>query len=112
MNYTAISKYVGRDIYLIDSDNWKSKIFKAQIQPLRYKNKMYLDGIPTPIGTGLSGYYMYIGPESHDLSRLSKDGRVVDADGKKYIVSHSEKVFERQNTFYIWAILKETSEVN
>lgn len=112
MNYSIIAKYVGRDIYLTDSENWKSPVFKAQIQPLRYKNKMYIEGIPTPIGTNTSGYYTYIGPPAHDLSKLSINARVVDSHGKKYTISHSEKLFVKQNVFYIWAILKETSEVN
>lgn len=112
MDYSSISKYVGRDIYLTDAGNWKSPVFKAQIQPLRYKNKMYLEGIPTPIGTGTSGYYTYIGPPSHDLSKLSADGRVVDSQEIKYSISHCEKFFVKQNVFYIWAILKETNEVN
>lgn len=111
MNYAKISKYVGRDVYLTDADNWKSPMFKAQIQPLRYKNKMYLEGIPTPIGKNLSDFYTFIGPTEHDLSKLSDFGRVVDSDGTKYIISHAEKVYAQNNIFYMWAILQKTSEV-
>ncbi|MEG1835717.1 MAG: hypothetical protein RR239_00985 [Oscillospiraceae bacterium] len=102
----SISKF-GRKINILDGA-WKSRPFKAFIQPLRYKNKMYLNGNFTPIGRDSTGYFLYIGPISHSLSALSTSARIVDSDNHKYSVERSETVYFKDKPFYIWAVIRET----
>ena len=42
-------KMYGRSVY-ITSEKLNSEIFNALVQPLRYKNKMYVAGTNTEIG--------------------------------------------------------------
>ena len=57
----ALIERYGRSVSLSMEDGWHSPQFRALIQPLRYKNKMYLEGVHTPIGIHDPGYYLYIG---------------------------------------------------
>lgn len=98
----------GRRITFVDGE--KEQTFKALIQPLRYKNKMYLDGIYTEIGFNSQGHYLYIGPPDPDLTAASKNS-VITADGTSYRVDRAEKVYNGENVFYIWAIIRTIVEV-
>lgn len=111
MTFADIAQSVGRDVFLTDTDGWKSMLFRAVVQPLRYKNKMYLDGTFTKIGKNTGGYYLYIGPPDHDVAGLAASARLVDADGKRYSIDRGEKVWFGNEIFYIWAILREANEV-
>jgi hypothetical protein len=103
-----LSKY-GRDICIKDTTGWQSKIFKAFIQPLRYKNKMYLEGTPTEIGVMDSGYYLYIGPPEHSFEHLAP-GFYLESMGKRYVIDRFEKIYKGGRVFYIWAVLKDAEE--
>lgn len=92
-------------------DNGNEQKFKALIQPLRYKNKMYLDGIYTEIGFNSQGHYLYIGPPDPDLTAAGKNSRLV-ADGTSYQIDRAEKVYNGENVFYIWAIIRTVVEVD
>lgn len=98
----------GRTVELNTADTTKS--FKAFIQPLRYKNKMYLDGVYTQIGFNSQGHYLYIGPPDPDLT-LADDGAFLFADGTKYQIDRAERVYNGDRVFYIWAIIRTIVEV-
>lgn len=83
---------------------------KAFIQPLRYKNKMYLDGIYTEIGFNSQGHYLYIGPPEPDLTQISESG-YLSADGTMYRIDRAERVYLGEKIFYIWAIIRTIVEV-
>lgn len=44
----ALIERYGRSVSLSMEDGWHSPQFRALIQPLRYKNKMYLEGDALP----------------------------------------------------------------
>ncbi|NCC87335.1 MAG: hypothetical protein EOM05_05640 [Clostridia bacterium] len=108
----AMIKSFGRDVSLHMSDGWTSGSYRAFLQPLRYKNKMYLEGLQTDIGFSEQGYYLYIGPEKHNLSALPKDAWIADCDNKKYYINKVEKVFLGNKALYIWAIVKSVEEAD
>lgn len=99
----------GTTAFLQTADGWRSCAYPCFLQPLRYKNKMYLEGVQTPLGLAASGYYLYIGPPEHDLSKLGDDA-AVNIDGKKYQVSRSEKIYLGESAWYVWAVLISCSE--
>lgn len=101
----------GRKIALISENGETKAEFKAMIQPLRYKNKMYLDGIYTEIGFNSQGHYLYIGPPEIDLTEL-EDRDHLFADGTKYQIDRAEKVYMGEKVFYIWAIIRTIVEAN
>ncbi|HBL40232.1 MAG TPA: hypothetical protein DDY98_01140 [Ruminococcaceae bacterium] len=101
----------GRPIELCDTNGNVLNAYKAFIQPLRYKNKMYLDGINTEIGFNSQGHYLYLGPPEPDLCALPS-GSYLCADSVHYQIDRAEKVYQSDKVFYIWAIIRTITEVN
>ncbi|MBE6828522.1 MAG: hypothetical protein E7514_07980 [Ruminococcaceae bacterium] len=97
---------VGRSVFVY-SNNRRSSVYKATIQPLRYKNKMYLNGEVNEIGHYGEGYYLYIGPAEISLDNLDEWSSIVTLDGIYYKIERSERVYFRDETVYTWAVLKE-----
>lgn len=104
MTTGPLFKQYGRKVSLC-SDEGVKQSYKALIQPLRYKNKMYLDGIYTEIGFNSQGHYLYIGPPEADLTAVN-DGDFLSADGMNYQIDRAEKVYAGEKVFYIWAIIR------
>lgn len=110
MTINTMFEKFGQEITCKGSDGWSSPIFGGFIQPLRYKNKMYLNGVNTVIGFNSQGHYLYIGPPEHDITKLNNE-YWIESDSKKYIVDRSEKVYLKNEAVYIWAIIREIVEV-
>lgn len=102
----SLLKRYGRSVY-ITSEKLNSEIFNALVQPLRYKNKMYVAGTNTEIGLAEENYYLYIGPGNKDLRKMGASVMLHTADGKSYEVQKSEKIYNGESVFYIWAVIKE-----
>lgn len=95
----------GQTVSLHLPDGWSSGDFGAMIRPLRYKNKMYLDGVNTQIGFNAQGHYLYIGPSTHDITLLA-DGAWILSHGIKYRIDRAEKVRLGDSVLFIWAIIR------
>lgn len=95
---TSIDKY-GVDVKLIDGD--VEVRTKAFIEPLRYKNTLYIGGEYRSLkGTNRS---LYVGKPAFDL----KEGKtIVDESGIKYLVERAETYTVSGDKIYHWAILK------
>ena len=109
----ALIERYGRSVSLSMEDGWHSPQFRALIQPLRYKNKMYLEGVHTPIGIHDPGYYLYIGPAAHDVTKLGSMGDEVwlnASGGERYQIDRAERVYLGEEALYIWAILRSVTE--
>lgn len=106
-----IFKELGRVVELNAPNGERLSSFKALIQPLRYKNKMYLDGINTEIGFNSQGHYLYIGPPTPDLTTAA-DGCYLVSHGTSYQIDRAERVYKGSEVFYIWAIIRTIVEVN
>lgn len=83
----------------------RSPLYSAFLQPLRYKNKMYLYGVNTEIGYNSHGHYLYIGPPEPDLT-LAEEGSFLMCGSEKYKVDRSEKVWLEGKPLYIWAVVR------
>ena len=110
MNIEKLLKAYGNTIHISGYDGWKTPLFKAFIQPLRYKNKMYQQGSFTPLGVNKNNVYLYIGPANHDLTKLDNTHRIIDNENKKYIIDRAEKIKVSNTTVYIWAVIRQTTE--
>ncbi|MCL2513202.1 MAG: hypothetical protein FWF08_04795 [Oscillospiraceae bacterium] len=104
INTDDIFKNLGNDMRLIRNGS-KTPVFKGVLQPLRYKNKMYLEGTPTPIGLNEENYYLYIGPGKYDISAGFKDATLV-CGGIRYGFDRCERFKTAGKTAYIWGIAK------
>lgn len=111
MNINKLLNTFGISVFLSGPDGWRSPIFKAFIQPLRYKNKLYQQGIFTPIGVNKNDVYLYIGPANHDISKLDANCRINDNENRTYIIDRVEKIKACDKVLYIWAIIRKTTEV-
>ena len=87
----------------------ESGAFGAFVQPLRYKNKMYLGGVNTRIGFNREGHYLYLGPPEHDLTALPR-GAWIACGAEKYTVDRAEMVFFGEEPSHIWAIIRSMVE--
>lgn len=106
----ALMERYGQSVSLSTEDGWHSPRFKAFIQPLRYKNKMYLEGVHTSVGIHNPGYYLYIGPAAHDVTKLGEDVRLNAFGGERYQIDRAEQVYLGGEALYIWAILRSVTE--
>lgn len=95
-----IDKY-GCDLSLSDgSFSWR-----AFVEPLRYKNKLYVEESSLPEGMINRTAFRYIGPPDVDLNSIAPRGTVIKMGNIKVTVSHSEEVSFDNNTVYIYAVL-------
>lgn len=108
MTLNSMFEKYGQEVTLKTEDGWSSPIFGAFIQPLRYKNKMYLNGVNTVIGFNSQGHYLYIGPPDHDPKFESG---YIESNGQKFTVDRRERVYLKNEVVYIWAIIREIVEV-
>ncbi|MBQ5677826.1 MAG: hypothetical protein IIV47_03075 [Clostridia bacterium] len=111
MNINKMLDLYGNTVHISGADGWKSPFFKAFLQPLRYKNKLYQQGSYTPLGINKNNVYLYIGPSTHDLTKLDKAYRIHDRDNKKYTIDRAEKITVKDSVIYIWAVVRQTTEV-
>ena len=73
-------------------------------------DQLYLEGEYTPIGVNKNDVYLYIGPASHDLTKLDATYRIHDRDNNKYMIDRAEKIMVKDTIVYIWAVIRRTTE--
>ena len=105
INPRLFEKYGVKMNYIASSSKDKSFDFHAFLQPLRYKNKLYLSGVPTELGyDGLKKYLLICAP---DINLEVIDGinyRLCFGEAS-YGVDHCETVHGNGEPLYIWAII-------
>lgn len=112
MSIDKILNKFGSTVYISGSDGWKSPLFNAFIQPLRYKTKLYMTGDVTPIGINRNSVYLYIGPARHDLTKLDRSYRINGSDNNSYLIDRAEKITVKNSTVYIWAVIRQVTKEN
>ncbi len=76
----------------------------AIIQPMRYKNKLYLEQERTELGFKDSECFLYLGPPEVDFAGVERYTWIKTED-RSYNVSRADRITIRGKTQYIWAIL-------
>ncbi len=102
-----IEKY-GQDARLIDNQTGQFVDYKAMVQPLRYKNKLYLRGTFTELGRNQQDYYLYMGPGDIDISDVDSGAKTLLVGGVSYVVDRMEKHYLANWLIYHWAIIHPT----
>jgi hypothetical protein len=95
----TIKKY-GNNVKIISNEN--SFLTNAFIEPLRYKNRIYVGGEYRLLGYSRTERYLYVGPA--DIV-LSENSSVIEMQDNKYIVKRCEIYYVKDNPIYVWAIL-------
>ena len=75
---------------------------RAIVEPLRYRNRIYIGGEMHHLGQVSREKYLYVGKTTH---RLIPNESVIKAQGKQYIVKRCETYFVKDAPIYEWAIL-------
>ena len=84
--------------------------FKAFLQPLRYKNKMYLSGTLTEIGYDTLRKFVLICPVEIDITTVDGIETLLKFGEDDYCVDHCEKVFFKDRPLYYWAIVHQNND--
>ncbi len=79
------------------------KTIRGILQPLLYKNKMYISGKHLPSGYFDMGHYLLICTPEVSLPVVGN--AFFECGGKRYILKRSEVVKEKGNSLYLWAVL-------
>lgn len=79
--------------------------FNAFLQPLRYKNKIYLRGVATELGYDSLKKYLLLSPADVDLSDV--DGTTISLYfGNIHLsIDHTETVYLGDSPYYNWTIV-------
>lgn len=113
MSVTAtLKKYVdkyGTTVSLSSDGKVFGTPYRAFIQPLRYKNKMYLMGVRSKLGWIDQSHYLYIGPAEKDVASLTSAARIRSQNENFYIVK-AENVRLGDDIFYNWAVIRAVVE--
>ncbi len=91
--------------FKVTSSAKESFDFYAFLQPLRYKNKLYLSGVPTELGyDGLNKYLLICSPDI-DVSKIDGINYRLCFGENAYGVDHYETVYSQGKALYLWAIV-------
>lgn len=94
----------GRSLSYISS-NSRTTPFKAFLQPLRYKNKMYLSSISTDLCYDSTTKYLLICPVSYNIGTADGYNGYIWDGNNKYITDRCENIYLSDEPVYSWAIV-------
>jgi len=107
--YRNVSNELKRYGESITVNALKGRFFvKGIIEPLLYKNKLYLGGKQLPDGFFDGGHYLLICPPEINLPVLGD--AFIEGGGKRYILKRSETVSIKSKALYTWAVLTPYNE--
>lgn len=100
----ALFENSGVTLKIVSSDG-KEKSFRAFLQPLRYKNKIYLRGVATELGYDSLKKYLLLSPADVDLSVVDATENALYFGDIHLSIDHTEKVYFGKTPFYTWSIV-------
>lgn len=77
---------------------------KAVVQPMRYKNKLYLEMDSTALGLNDAECFLYLGSSEVDFAGVEME-TVIYTNDRAFNVSRVDRVCFGGKTLYIWAVL-------
>ena len=90
----------GEDIAVINDDD--TVLTTAFVEPLRYRNKIYIGGGYRTLGMKHSEKYLYVGIP--DIT-LVENKTIVKRKDNKYLVKRVERYYVGEQIAYTWGIL-------
>lgn len=88
---------------VVSSDGEKQ--FKAFLQPLRYKNKMYLSSVSTELSYNNTRKFLLVCPADIDIENADGYNSIIKADENEFCVDHCELVYSGDEAVYCWSIV-------
>ena len=99
------SRYGVKMSYINSLSKAESFDFHAFLQPLRYKNKLYLSGVPTELGYDSLKKYLLICPHNISVENIDGINHRLCFGEDSIAVDHWEIVYGSGRTLYLWAII-------
>ena len=90
----------GEDVTVINDDD--TVLARAFIEPLRYRNKIYIGGGYRTLGMKHSEKYLYVGIP--DIP-LVENKTIVKRKDNEYLVKRVERYYVGEQIAYTWGIL-------
>ena len=90
----------GEDVTVINDDD--TVLARAFIEPLRYRNKIYIGGGYRTLGVKHSEKYLYVGIP--DIT-LVENKTIVKRKNNEYLVKRVERYYVGEQIAYTWGIL-------
>lgn len=87
------------------SKNGKEIAFKGFLQPLRYKNKMYLSNVSTELSYNNTRKFLLISPVEIDIQNADGYESLIRTDMLNLCIDHSELVYFKNEPLYCWSIV-------
>ena len=100
----SIFKKMGLTL-LIKNGSQTVKEFYGLLQPLRYKNKIYLSGVATELGYDSLKKYLLLSPADADLSQVDGTTLALYLGDMHLNIDHTEKVYFGGKPCYNWSIV-------
>lgn len=101
--FDGLIKRFGREMLFRSGE--LEAFFFGILQPLRYKNKMYLNGASSPIGYDNRCKYLLISPAQIDFGTVESSKINLTVDGEEFRCDHSEMVYYKGKPAYCWSIV-------
>lgn len=95
----------GLDMVMIYYATGDETFFKAILQPLRYKNKLYLSHKPTELSYDTLQKYLLIADPSAPLDTIDDYAYKLYHGEDYFKVDHCEKVYFGKEPYYFWAVV-------
>ena len=94
---------------LVSVADGEREAFRGFLQPLRYKNKMYLNRIATELSYTNTRKFLLIAPAETAVETADGYISVIEAGGDRYCIDHSEKVYAKGEAVYSWSIVHQVN---
>ncbi len=85
--------------------------FYAYLQPLRYKNKIYLSGVATELGYDGMKKYLLLAPKEVHMKYLTDISYTLSFEDGKFRTDHCEPVYFAGKPLYLWAIVHKEGNI-
>lgn len=104
-----VFKAIGSE-YTVNCNGNVSKV-TAVVQPMRYKNKLYIEMPRAELGFKDTECFLYLGSPSVDFVG-HEFSTVISSGSRSFNVSRAEQIKMGDETVYIWAVLSPRIEEN
>lgn len=95
----------GLDMAMIYYATGDETHFKAILQPLRYKNKLYLSHKPTELSYDTLQKYLLITSPEAPIDQIDDYAYKLYQGDRYFKVDHCEKVYFGKDAYYFWAVV-------
>ncbi len=106
MNVTRFLNRFGREA-IVTCAGGETVLVKAVVTPLRYKNKMYLEGEYSPAGYVNGGHSLLI---ARYFTGEVIPGCAVTVSGARYVVKKWEVLYLGEAPLFVWGVVQQAAK--